>query len=202
MQRLIRFVAIVCLTQVPAHAQRTYLQFDQNVDVGFAKWIIPLGLLGWLAHLTYSFVTKHRKNRRARANTASTKAERSHAFEERATALGFRQGEARTVQRIAVRLSPKAPLKLLNSADGREYLVGDLDKRIDKRQGEIRVLEKLKSRLIVLRDQDVHERETRRELKQISPCGCCNADRRLKRNYLMMKTRPMGRMKQMALVRA
>ena len=145
MQRLIRFVAIVCLTQVSAHAQRTYLQFDQNVDVGFAKWIILLALLGGLAHLTYSFVTKHRKNRRARAKTTSTKAQRSHAFEERATALGFRQGEARPVQRIAVRLSPKAPLKLLNSTDGREYLVGDLDKRIGKRQGEIRVLEKLKS---------------------------------------------------------
>ncbi|MBT7457846.1 MAG: hypothetical protein HN796_28400 [Gemmatimonadetes bacterium] len=162
MQRLIRLIAIVCLTQIPAHAQRTYLKFDQGMDLGFAKWIMLVGILAGLAHLTYWFMTKHLKESRARARTASTKAQRSHAFEERATALGFRQGEARTVERIAMRLSPKTPLNLLNSANGREYLVGDLDKRIAKRQGEVRVLEKLKARLVVLRDQDVHERETPR----------------------------------------
>ncbi len=162
MQRLVCSIAFISLTTMPAVAQGTYLTFDQGMDLGIAKWIVLVGVLGGLVHLTYWFVTKKMKESKSRQKTASAKAQRSHAFEERATALGFRQGEARTMQRIAVRLAPKAPLNLLNSANGREYLVGDLDKRIAKRKGEVRVLEKLKSRLVVLREQDVHERETTR----------------------------------------
>ncbi|MBT3344914.1 MAG: hypothetical protein HN712_23735 [Gemmatimonadetes bacterium] len=163
MRRLVPCALVIqLLLVIPAAAQRTYLKFDKGMDLGFAKWILLVGILGGLSHLTYWYVSKQMKSRKTRGRSSSTKAQRSHAFEERATALGFRQGEARTVQRIALRLAPKAPLNLLNSANGREYLVGDLDKRIAKRQGEIRVLEKLKTRLTVLREQDVHERETPR----------------------------------------
>lgn len=155
-------LAVQLLLVMPAAAQRTYLKFDKGMDLGFAKWILLVGILGGLSHLTFWYVTKQMKARTARAGVSSTKAQRSHAFEARATALGFRQGEARTIERIAMRLAPKSPLNLLNSANGREYLVGDLDKRITKRQREVRVLERLKSRLAVLREQDVHERETPR----------------------------------------
>ena len=162
MRRLVPHALTLLLLVSPASAQRTYLKSDKGMDLGFAKWILLVGILGGLAHLTYWYVTKQMKIRKARGRASASKADRSHAFEERATALGFRQGEARTVQRIAMRLAPKAPLNLLNAANGREYLVGDIDKRIAKRQGAIRALEKLKARFSVLREQDVHERETPR----------------------------------------
>lgn len=151
---------------VPAYAaQRTqYLNFDTSgyVSGRTVKWVVIVAVLGGLIHLGYWFVTTRLKKRARGRSTAAKRAQVARSFEQRAAHLGFRHGEARTLERIALRLAPKSPASLLSSGSGREYVIGDLDRRIARRQREVKVLERIKERLVVLREQDVHERESPR----------------------------------------
>ena len=85
--------------------------------------MLLLAALGGLAHLTYWLLTTKLKERAQRREQAASQESRAQAFQQRAEQLGFRKNEARTVERIARRLAPKSPVNLLNSSQGREYLI-------------------------------------------------------------------------------
>lgn len=156
------FPAIAVLAAGAAAAQVHVPKFEPQgfgFEVGGAlKWVLLLAALGGLGHLTYWLVTTRLRQRRRRGTAVAKRVQVAQGFEDRASTLGFRHGEARTVERIALRLAPKSPTSLLTTASGREYLIGDVDRRIGQRQREIKVLERIKERLVVLRAQDVHER--------------------------------------------
>lgn len=163
---------LVAVLAAPVHAQRkTYLSFEPSGYEGIwssAKWILLVAALGGVGHLCYWLLTTRAKGRSRMRTAAAAKEQVARSFEQRAAHLGFRHGEARTLERIALRLAPKSPASLLSSGSGREYLVGDLDRRIARRQKEVKVLERIKERLVVLRSQDVHERESVRVEANIS----------------------------------
>ncbi|MDA0338075.1 MAG: PilZ domain-containing protein [bacterium] len=139
-----------------------YLNIESgSIDFnGPLQWILLLAVLGGLAHLTYWLVTKTLRERHAQRAESERQESRSDSFRERAESLGFRRGEAKTVERIARRLAPKSPLNLFNSSQGREYLISDLERRIATREREIKTLVRLKERLAALRESDVHERNS------------------------------------------
>lgn len=153
-----------------ANPPKGYLNIESGgIDFsGPLKWIVIAAVFGGLLHLSYWWLTKLRKERELLRERSGNKESRAQEFLGRAQHLGFRQGEARTVERIARRLAPKSPLNLLNSGQGREFLIGDLEKRISRRGREIKVLDRIKERLEALRSSDVHERESVRVDANIS----------------------------------
>lgn len=104
---------------------------------------------------------KQRRQKRQREGGGQDQpGDQASAFAQRATGLGFKLGESRTLEKIATRLVPKSPQNLLTTSTGLDYLMADLQKRAERRRKEIDMLEKLHARLTTLRQQDVHERES------------------------------------------
>ncbi|MFP6647466.1 MAG: PilZ domain-containing protein [Candidatus Latescibacterota bacterium] len=150
----------VMVATLPAVLAQGYLNTDSDlVFTGQMQWILLLVGLGIVGVIALKFITKTQTERAQKRKRSAVQGSKSQAFLDRAQHLGFRQNEARTVERIARRLAPKSPLNLLNSVQGREFLMGDLKKRIVQRGREIKVLGRIKQRLEALRASDVHERE-------------------------------------------
>jgi hypothetical protein len=144
---------------VAVNAPKGYLNVDSGDFSGPLQWILLLAALGGVVRLTNWFAKKTRTERAQKRQQSARQGSESQAFQERALHLGLRPGEARTVERIAQTLAPKSPLNLLNSSQGREFLMADLEKRIVRREREIKVLGRIKLRFEALRSSDVHERE-------------------------------------------
>lgn len=144
------------------NAPKGYLNIESgSIDFsGPIKWVLLLAVLGGLGHLAWWLFSKKMKEQAQRKDQSAKQDTQVQAFQERAQHLGFRQNEAKTVERIARRLAPKSPLNLINSSQGREFLIGDLDKRMARREREVKLLGRLKQRLEALREGDVHERES------------------------------------------
>jgi hypothetical protein len=153
---------ITAVILAATNAPKGYLNIESGgIDLnGPLKWVLLLAALGGLAHLTYWLVTKYQQERLVQRAESERQGSRSDAFLVRAESLGFRRSEAKTVERIARRLAPKSPLNLLNSSQGREYLISDLERRIASREREVKTLGRLKERLAALRESDVHERNS------------------------------------------
>ena len=150
----------VMVATLPAVLAQGYLNTDSDlVFTGQMQWILLLVGLGIVGVIALKFITKTQTERAQKRERSAVQGSKAQAFLDRAQHLGFRQNEARTVERIARRLAPKSPLNLLNSGQGREFLMGDLNKRIVQRGREIKVLGRIKQRLEALRASDVHERE-------------------------------------------
>lgn len=150
----------VMVATLPAVLAQGYLNTDSDlVFTGQMQWILLLVGLGIVGVIALKFITKTQTKRAQKRKRSAVQGSKSQAFLDRAQHLGFRQNEARTVERIARRLAPKSPLNLLNSGQGREFLMGDLEKGIVQRGREIKVLGRIKQRLEALRASDVHERE-------------------------------------------
>ena len=150
----------VMLATLPAVLAQGYLNTDSDlVFTGQMQWILLLVGLGIVGVIALKFITKTQTERAQKRKRSAVQGSKSQAFLDRAQHLGFRQNEARTVERIARRLAPKSPLNLLNSGQGREFLMGDLEKGIVQRGREIKLLGRIKQRLEALRDSDVHQRE-------------------------------------------
>ena len=150
----------VMLATLPAVLAQGYLKTDSDlVFTGQMQWILLLVGLGIVGVIALKFITKARTERAQKRKRSAVQGSKSQAFLDRAQHLGFRQNEARMMERIARRLAPKSPLNLLNSGQGREFLMGDLEKGIVQRGREIKVLGRIKQRLEALRASDVHQRE-------------------------------------------
>ena len=150
----------VMLATLPAVLAQGFLKTDSElVFTGQMQWILLLVGLGIVGVIALKFITKARTERAQKRKRSAVQGSKSQAFLDRAQHLGFRQNEARMVERIARRLAPKSPLNLLNSGQGREFLMGDLEKGIVQRGREIKLLGRITPRLEALRDSDVHQRE-------------------------------------------
>ena len=150
----------VMLATLPAVLAQGYLKTDSElVFTGQMQWILLLVGLGIVGVIALKFITKTQTERAQKRKRSAVQGSKSQAFLDRAQHLGFRQNEARMVERIARRLAPKSPLNLLNSGQGREFLMGDLEKGIVQRGREIKLLGRIKQRLEALGASDVHERE-------------------------------------------
>ena len=150
----------VMVATLPAVLAQGYLNTDSDlVFTGQMQWILLLVGLGIVGVIALKFITKTQTERAQKRKRSAVQGSKSQAFLDRAQHLGFRQNEARTVERIARRLAPKSPLNLLNSGQGREFLMGNLEKGIVQRGREIKVLGRIKERPEALGASDVHERE-------------------------------------------
>ncbi|MFH1568896.1 MAG: PilZ domain-containing protein [Gemmatimonadota bacterium] len=89
-------------------------------------------------------------------------------FRHQAVALGFRASELGALRQIAGRLAPRSPQSLLTSGSGRQRLIGDLDKRIRRREREVNLLNHMLQRLETARAGHYHARETIRVETDIS----------------------------------
>ena len=141
-----------------AFAQGGYVKF-QEFDFGYFTWFLYAAIAVVLALVVVNVLRSTSGSGNVKVARKKKQKVQLDDFRERAAALGFKLGETKTLERIAGRLSPKAPHNLLTAATGREYLMADLGKRIARRQREIKLLDRIVEKLRRMREADVHERE-------------------------------------------
>ena len=148
----------VCSIPAAAYGQGGYVKF-QEFDFGYFMWFLYAAIAVVLTLIVVNLI----RSTSGSGNVKTVRKKRQKVqlddFRERAAAFGFKLGETKTLERIAGRLSPKAPHNLLTAASGREYLMADLGKRIARRQREIKLLDRIVDKLRRMREADVHERE-------------------------------------------
>ena len=126
--------AALGLLPLAVAAQDRYLKFEQ-FELGNLKWFLYAVVLALIVISGARYLRSLAKPAGAAASRRKEKERELFAdFRSRAASLGFKENEAKTLERIARRLAPKTPTSLLTASTGREYLMGDLDKRISKRQ--------------------------------------------------------------------
>lgn len=81
-------------------------------------------------------------------------------FKKYAATLGFKIAEIKTLRLIAAKIAPQNPGALLATDEGRERLAANIWERIGKREREIEVLRGIQSKLNLMRDHEMQERET------------------------------------------
>ena len=138
-----------------------YMKFKGS-DSGEMVWILAggLGLILLVGILVKIYQAA--QERRIEGIRAPQKKRSMRSFKERASELGFKIGEAKTLRNIAGRLAPRSPGVLLTTDKGRASLIDDLSRRIHRREREIEVLQGVKEKLERIRDQGVHAREKER----------------------------------------
>ncbi|MFH1569651.1 MAG: hypothetical protein ABIL09_16765, partial [Gemmatimonadota bacterium] len=114
-------------------------------DLGWLKWVaggavVLLALAGLVGRLRQGSQPARPQGRRLSPRQAR------RGFSEQAAALGLRLGEGRLLGKIALRLAPQHPVALLTTPTGREHLIADLDKRINRRSRELEALQGLRER--------------------------------------------------------
>jgi hypothetical protein len=149
-------MAFASLAPLAAHAQG-YVNTES--ELGSLKWVLYAMVAAVLAVTFVAFFRSQTGAQRSEQSAKRKQKVRLEEFRERAAALGFKQGESKTLERIAGKVSPKSPHNLLLSASGREYLMADLGKRVTRREREIKLLDRIVDKLKRMREADVHERE-------------------------------------------
>ena len=147
----------VSLAPAAVHGQG-YVKM-QEFEVGNLKWFLYAVVVVVIVVIFLAFYRSVAASRQSGQSAKRKQKVPLEEFRERASALGFKQGETKTLERIAGKVSPKAPHNLLVSASGREYLMADLGKRVTRREREIKLLERIVEKLRRMREADVHERE-------------------------------------------
>ena len=147
----------VSLAPAAVHGQG-YVKM-QEFEVGNLKWFLYAVVVVIIVVIFLAFYRSVARSRQSGQSAERKQKVQLDEFRERASALGFKQGETKTLERIAGKVSPKAPHNLLVSASGREYLMADLGKRVTRREREIKLLERIVEKLRRMREADVHERE-------------------------------------------
>jgi hypothetical protein len=92
------------------------------------------------------------------AGTASSPRHTAWSFTRQAAALGLRLRESRNLRRLAEALSPDDPESLLQTAAGRASLLADIDRRLQRRQREVQLLQQLREKLLRMATQPLRER--------------------------------------------
>jgi hypothetical protein len=149
-------MAFASLAPLAAHAQG-YVNTES--ELGSLKWVLYAMVAAVLAVTFVAFFRSQTGAQRSEQSAKRKQKVRLEEFRERAAALGFKQGESKTLARIAGKVSPKSPHNLLLSASGREYLMADLGKRVTRGEREIKLLDRIVDKLKRMREADVHERE-------------------------------------------
>ena len=158
MRHFLRSLVVLLLPSL-IDAQVGYVKFGES-DLGSAAWVLYIVLAAViLIPGVYLLRSRSAATRPSKASRQK-KAKVSEDFKQRAATLGFTVGESRTLERIAIRLTPKTPHNLLVTESGQDYLMADLDKRIAQRQREAKLLEHIKDKFQKMQGRDVHERES------------------------------------------
>lgn len=128
---------------------------DSSSVVWFAVVIaVAVAVASLLAHLT----TRMQK----RKVTAARKKENqkiAQNFKEQAAGQGFEFSESRTLENIALRFEAKNPGSLLETPEGRERLLADVQRRKRRRQREIKLLDNIEKKLQRVSEGAIHQRE-------------------------------------------
>ena len=145
-----------------ALAKESYVQF-QEFDWAPVKWAV--GIL--LAASILVFILKMVVGAKPKSKPAKTAKKREQTpeetgFGERAETMGFRVKESKLLIQIASKVAPHKPETLLNSANGREHLYKDLEKRARVREREVAVIRDVQRKLENMRGRDITERESKR----------------------------------------
>ena len=155
------FLFIAIFPQAAA-AKESYVQF-QEFDWAPVKWAV--GIL--LAASILVFILKMVVGTKPKSKPAKTAKKREQTpeetgFGERAETMGFRVKESKLLIQIAAKVAPHKPESLLNTANGREHLYKDLEKRARVREREVAVIRDVQRKLENMRGRDITERESKR----------------------------------------
>ena len=152
------FLFIAIFPQAVA-AKESYVQF-QEFDWAPVKWAVGILLVASILVLILKMVVG------AKAKSKPTKTAKKRAqtpeeagFGERAESMGFRVKESKLLIQIASKVAPTKPETLLNTANGREHLYKDLEKRARVREREVAVIRDVQRNM---RGRDITERESKR----------------------------------------
>jgi hypothetical protein len=122
--------------------------------------VIMYGAAGVGLLILVAFLFNRRAARRPLVAAAVGFQEIQHSFKQQATGLGFRVRETRMLRKMALRISPQMPANLLTTPSGREYLIGDVQHRIEQREREVTLLQSLYDKLGRISAQKIHERDS------------------------------------------
>ena len=155
------FLFIAIIPQAAA-AKESYVQF-QSFDWTPVKWVVGI-LIGVLILLLVlkMFLGKKAKSKPSKVSKKRQQTPEDTGFGERAESMGFRAKESKLLIQIATKVAPHKPQTLLNTANGREHLYKDLEKRARVREREVAVIRDVQRKLENMRGRDITERESKR----------------------------------------
>ena len=121
--------------------------FQSSSDLGplvtFLTAIVSISLVLYILFKLFSAASRRNQPRKQRA----TGAESRENFHYQATAHGFQGTETKLLARIAGNVPANMSSDLLESDTGREYLLSNLEKRINRRQREIQLIRRIQTKL-------------------------------------------------------
>ena len=121
--------------------------FQSSSDLGplvtFLAAIVSISLVLYILFKLFSAASRRNQPRKQRA----TGAESRENFHYQATAHGFQGTETKLLARIAGNVPANMSSDLLESDTGREYLLSNLEKRINRRQREIQLIRRIQTKL-------------------------------------------------------
>ncbi len=121
--------------------------FQSSSDLGplvtFLTAIVSISLVIYILFKLFSAASRRNHPRNQRA----TGTEPKENFRYQATAHGFQGTETKLLARIAGNVPANMSSDLLESDTGREYLLSNLEKRINRRQREIQLIRRIQTKL-------------------------------------------------------
>jgi len=121
--------------------------FQSSSDLGplvtFLAAIVSISLVLYILFKLFSAASRRNQPRKQRA----TSAESRENFHYQATAHGFQGTETKLLARIAGNVPANMSSDLLESDTGREYILSNLEKRINRRQREIQLIRRIQTKL-------------------------------------------------------
>jgi hypothetical protein len=123
------------------------------------EYLVP-ALIFVAAVLLVIYLYRRLEERRRQAPSRTEQKQEGIGFREQAAQLGFRLSETKTLRRLAARLAPQRPDRLLSTEIGRWKLAADIERRIRQREREIEVLRRIRQKLEHAGAGQLHERAT------------------------------------------
>ena len=158
----VRIVSLlVGISSQPLWAKESYVQF-QKFDWSPILWVIGIIVAASILVFVLKLVVGTKTKSKTSAKKKKEQIPEHHEFGERAEAMGFRFKESKLLIQIASKVAPHKPETLLNSANGREHLYKDLEKRARIREREVAVIRDVQRKLENMRGGDIQEREAKR----------------------------------------
>ena len=158
------FLFIALFPQAAA-AKESYVQF-QEFDWAPVKWavgiLLAVSILVFILKMVVGAKAKSKPAKTAKTAKKREQTPEEAGFGERAESMGFRVKESKLLIQIASKVAPTKPETLLNTANGREHLYKDLEKRARVREREVAVIRDVQRKLENMRGRDITERESKR----------------------------------------
>jgi hypothetical protein len=158
----VRIVSLLlAISSRPLWAKESYVQF-QEFDWTPIIWVVGIIIAASILVFILKMVAGGKAKPKSSSKKKQEQAPEHDGFGERAEAMGFRFKESKLLIQIASKVAPHKPETLLNTANGREHLYKDLEKRARVRERQVAVIRDVQRKLENMRGRDIQERESKR----------------------------------------